>query len=198
MLLASLGRYRLRTMQQVQNALGDELQLHAGTEPYDRTVKVLGPSDLNMTVVKNFYAPGGILWQGVSWPAALSVPVLVIDLNPRVLTNWVLLVWRRIAGRHTILWGHAFPRRGRRSMTDIVRGAMRTLASGVLSYTSTEADILKRIHSMPIHVAPNALYLSEEMGFTDNGERPDVVYVGRLVAEKKPELLVRGFEIAAP
>lgn len=195
--VASLGRYRLRTMQAVQAALGDDLVIAAGTVPYDTSIKVLSARDLPMVEVVNHFGPGGLLWQGIPWRQALKAETLLIDLNPRVLSNWVLLGARRLLGRRTLLWGHAFPRAGKGARSDTVRGLMRSLADGLVSYTRTQAEELRRLHRKTVYVAPNALYLRSEMGFEPAPERRAVIYVGRLQADKKIALLIEGFAAAA-
>jgi len=196
LIVASLGRYRLRTMQAVQRALGPELMIAAGTMPYDRSIRVLNSTDLPMQSVTNHYGPGGILWQGLPWRQAMGTETLVTDLNPRVLSNWVLLLARKALGRRTLLWGHAFPRSGKTAASDRVRGWMRSLADGIISYTRTQATELRALHGVPVYAAPNALYLRNEMGFADPSERDAVVYVGRIEPNKKVSLLVEGFALA--
>lgn len=197
MLVASLGRYRLRTIQAVMQSLGDDLTIAAGTVPYDRSIKVLTPADLAMREVANHYGPHGLLWQDVPWRQALGAETVIADLNPRVLSGWVLLLARRMAGRRTVLWGHAFPRSGRRAASDRVRGWMRGLADGVLSYTTTQADEVRAMHRVEVYSAPNALYRRAEMGFVADSDRDSVVYVGRIESDKKVSLLLEGFAVAA-
>lgn len=197
MVVASLGRYRMQTIQAVQDALGSELTIVAGTRPYDPSIKVLTPADIPMQVASNHYAPGGILWQGLPWREALEAETVVADLNPRVISTWALLLARKAMRRRTALWGHAFPRLGRASLSDLLRGWMRSMADGIISYTRTQADELRALHAAPVYVAPNALYHRREMGFARSAERASVIYVGRLEASKKVALLVEGFALAA-
>jgi glycosyltransferase involved in cell wall biosynthesis len=196
-LVASLGRYRQRTMQAVQRALGSDLLIAAGTVPYDKSVKVLTSDDIAMQEVPNLYGPVGLLWQWFPWRQALKAETLVADLNPRVLSGWALLLLRRMLRRRTLLWGHAFPRSGRGAPSDRVRGWMRSLADGMVCYTQTQANELRALHGTPVYTAPNALYLREEIGFSRNIARHAAVYVGRIEPSKKVALLLEGFGHAA-
>lgn len=197
MVVASLGRYRLRTMKALQEALGADLTVIAGTSPYDPSIKVLTPADIFMRKATNHYGPGGLLWQGLPWHEAMKANTLVTDLNPRVISSWVLLLARKALGRRTVLWGHAFPRSGRSSPSDRLRGGMRSLADGLISYTRTQANELRALHALPVYAAPNALYHAKEMGFVGSSRRDSVVYVGRVEASKKVSLLLDGFNLAA-
>src|SRR4051812_1708119 len=103
MVVASLGRYRQRTIDAVREALGGDLTIVAGTRPYDRSIKVLTQADIPMRVAANHYAPGGILWQGLPWREVWGAETVVADLNPRVVSTWVVLLARKAMGRRTVL-----------------------------------------------------------------------------------------------
>ena len=85
--------------------------------------------------------------------------VAVLELNPRILNNWIVLILRRIMRRTTYAWGHAFPRRGAGRGSDRLRSVLRRIASGVILYTEAERSALSgRLRSSQLWVAPNALY----------------------------------------
>lgn len=173
--------------------------LYAGDKSPDGTVRLMNPEDLAFTRLRNWYLPGGLLFQGgLPWRQAIQCRTVVLDLNPRVPANWLLLTIRRSLRRTTILWGHAWPRSGRESRTERIRHAMRSLADGLIAYTESEANELRVIHpGKRIAVAPNALYCAEQMRYDGAQSRTDFVYVGRLVPEKKVFLLVEAFAIVA-
>ena len=47
-----------------------------------------------------------------------------------------------------------------------------------------------------VFVAPNSLYKRKDMAFCETSQRRNFIYVGRLIQEKKPRLLLKAFERA--
>jgi glycosyltransferase involved in cell wall biosynthesis len=112
-----------------------------------------------------------------------------------VLSTWALLVARRVMRRPTILWGHGWPRAGAHARSDRLRHAQRLLATSLVVYTEAQRRALeRRMPGKRIVAAPNAM-LPRGMMSPAVGDSPptDFVYVGRLVAEKKPVLLAQAF-----
>ncbi|WP_315095720.1 glycosyltransferase family 4 protein [uncultured Cellulomonas sp.] len=197
---ASLASYRTRTMRAVMAEMGDELTVFAGTPAPDVATRLVDYDALGIRTLRNRYVLGGrVTIQNSPIRALLGAQVALVDLNPRMVLNWPILLIRRLLGRPTLVWGHAWPRQGRGSRTDTVRGWMRRLANGVITYTESQAEELRQIYpGKPITAAPNALYYRDEFAETSNeGERDAIIYVGRLVAEKKPALLVEAFNVVA-
>jgi glycosyltransferase involved in cell wall biosynthesis len=192
--LGSLGRYRLEVLRDVLQQ-NPGLEIYAGERSPDGTVRVLQAGELPFRALRNYYLPRGILIQfGIPIRRALRARILLLDLNPRSLSTWPLLFARRVLGRPTVLWGHAWPRRGRFSRTERVRRAMRGLADGLLTYTETEAAQLRQLHPRStIIAAPNSLYRREQIRHEPEMRRDTFIYVGRLVAAKKVDLAVRAY-----
>lgn len=130
---------------------------------------------------------------------ALGARSLMLDLNPRCITAWGLLLLRRLLGRRTLVWGHLFPRAGAGAWTARLRKAMRALAHGTVLYGYDSVNpALDQLPKQPVWVAPNSLYPIEVLSApVTTTPRTRVLYVGRLVAEKKVDLLVRSFCRAA-
>jgi len=137
---------------------------------------------------------------------AISLSSLVVDLNPRSLTAWFLLIVRAILRRRTLVWGHLNPQAGADSRTAHLRRAMRRLASGTIAYTYEDARSARlALPESAVWVAPNALYSQADLasltaapayGAGDEIDRRDsVLYVGRLESPKKVALLVDGFAL---
>lgn len=119
---------------------------------------------------------------------------LVMELNPRIVSNWLLLLLRKIIGKKTILWGHAWPIRGRLSKSDKVRHLMRLLSDSIICYTKAQEKELKEL--MPnkyICSAPNSLFYKKDMRSDVTLQGNNIIYVGRLVASKKPSIAIRAF-----
>jgi len=136
-----------------------------------------------------------VLWQRDSTRRLLDADVAILEINPRILNIWVIGVVRKLLGRPTVLWGHAWPRKGRESFTDRIRHSQRRVADVLVTYTETERSELSAV--MPkatIIAAPNSLYSRADIvAAADGAPRTDFVYVGRVEPVKKPELLLDAF-----
>jgi glycosyltransferase involved in cell wall biosynthesis len=196
----ALPDYRRLFVEELRRSLDARLVIVTGRSGFEPTVR-FSPVDVETTVVHNVYLLGRrLLWQQGSVRPTLGSAVSIVELNPRVISTWVTLAIRRMWGRPTLAWGHAWPRAGRATRSTRIRTLMRRFASDVLVYTHSEADALAR--STPgkrIHAAPNGLYpVSRAVVDADVRPADDVVYVGRLVDRKKPLLLLDAFAEALP
>jgi glycosyltransferase involved in cell wall biosynthesis len=138
-------------------------------------------------------------WQRIDIRAATKARLVVLELNPRILSTWVVLITRRILNRPTIAWGQVFGRQGSRSKTERLRRFMRQLFDGLIAYTESERSSFHELHpDKECWVAANAIYRRDEMVTTSDGPiRNDFTYIGRLVAEKRPHLALEAFRILA-
>jgi glycosyltransferase involved in cell wall biosynthesis len=189
--------YRIRFFTALSGRLGPHLTILSGNEDWYPDVKHAGTvphvATRNIFVVRR-----QLLWQSGSLGPLMKADVAVVGLNPRILTNWVALLVRRLRRRRTVLWGHAWPRRGMMSTTDRLRASMRALADTVIVYTESEADALRRSSpGIDVIAAPNALYAKGELAAVASSTPTDFVCVGRLNPMKKPDLLLRAFALAA-
>jgi len=197
MSFASLGAYRLEAMKLVQEYFGPSLRIYAGPALGSSAIRVIDTKDLDYEVVSTASLFGRLLLQRIPFIKFLNCRVLLLDLNPRIPHVWALVILRRALHRPTILWGHAFPRGGREAKTESVRRALRTLSTGLVAYTTTQAEELSQLHpGKKINAAPNALYSQAKFVFDEESDRDTFIYVGRLVPSKKPLLLVQAFELA--
>ncbi|MBY4225578.1 glycosyltransferase [Rhodococcus fascians] len=195
LITASLANYRLPTMNGLKGSLGDELTIVGGDAAPDGDIRLIDPAFLDYQVVRNRFFGNGFLYQDIPWLQAINSQCLVLDLNPRVIHVWILLILRRVLRRRTLVWGHAWPRAGRGSKTDAVRGLIRLLAGGLITYTHEQARELRAVYpSKQIVAAPNSLYKRSDILALDTDRARDTfIYVGRLIPEKKPLLLVESF-----
>lgn len=169
--------------------------LYAGKTYFEKTVK----TDLDAQGLKlinnHFFLNRSLLFQTGMWRDVINCKVLIIEMNPRIISNWLILLLRKIFKRKTILWGHAWPRKGKHSKSDKLRNLIRNLGDYIIVYTESQKLELKEV--MPnkrIFIAPNATFFREEMVVNDNyTQAQNIIYVGRLSNEKKPILLVKGF-----
>lgn len=198
--LTSTASYRQPFIDEVVASLGDRFLILAGEAP--RVVAV--PSEIDahgrMRMVKNRYlADKPLLWQSGVIAPSLSAQSVVLVFSPWVLSNWVVLVLRRLLRRRTVLWGHAWSRSGAGSRTNLIRRAMLRLSNGFLAYTRRDAEEVRRLTKVGhVWVAPNALYLANKAPAVSNGLEPtNFIISGRLVAEKKVDLAIDAFTRAS-
>lgn len=140
------------------------------------------------------------LWQ--VWPGYFSTllarNVRVVELNPRCVTSWLSLLCSRVFKRgKTVVWGHLLNRAGEQKRWS-ARQLMLKLANGALFYTQGQMDAFKATPSGQATIsgyAPNSVvYASQVTHFDQAGQ--DFLYVGRLVADKKPMVLLEAFLLA--
>lgn len=186
--------YRKKLFDTLKNSLGDEFQLFAGKNYFEESVKTDSSIKYLREINNTYLLNRKFLFQTGMWKEALSAGTLIMEMNPRILSNWLLLLFRKILRKKTILWGHAWPRNGKESRSDKVRHWMRQLGDVIVTYTKTQAEELQE--KMPykkIVCAPNSLYYRAEMQCENKPEISDIIYVGRLTKLKKPAILVEAF-----
>lgn len=201
--LAVLPKYRTECVRKLKEALGANLEIFVSSAHLDSSVRTGIPAEyyeeLSMT---RFLGDRGFIQRG-HFGRAIAADTTIVDLNPRSVSAWMILLTRQVLGRRSLVWGHIHPRAGSSSSTSVLRLAMRRLAAGTVSYTYRDAA--KALHDLPgqlVWTAPNALYSRDQFtvakSATDNEtSRVDVLYVGRFAPAKKVELLVRGFAEAS-
>lgn len=145
-----------------------------------------------------FLAGRRLAWQRGVTLRSIGAPAVVIELNPRILTSWLILLGRLLLQRPTSGWGHAQPRQLPTGPSVIARRLMQRLCESLILYTKSEAETIETL--MPgkqTVVAANAVYptaLMQPVGTCD--EATDFVMIGRLVEEKKPRLAIEAFSLA--
>jgi glycosyltransferase involved in cell wall biosynthesis len=200
LLRPAIGDYRLPALELLSERLGGRLEVLAGDADFAPTSRTTSDLGGLLRPVRNRYLLGRrVLWQSGCWNDVIEADVAVLELNPRMLSSWLLMLARRFRRRPTVLWGHAFPRAGPEARTDALRGVMRRLADVVLVYTGTERDQLLRDHPGELVLAaPNALYREADIRPAPAASPGTFVSVGRLVPLKKPWLLLEAFRAARP
>lgn len=201
MYLAVLPAYRQSCMEILVDTFDGDLRLFVSDRHLDRTVKS-GVQVPGLRMVRMVRLLGNrVFLQTGHLREALSLGTLIVDLNPRSITAWMLLVVRRALKKRTLVWGHLHPRAGSETRTASIRRAMRRIATGTVSYTYSDQDAARdELPGQPVWAATNALYRAEDIHPSespDTAERTDVVYVGRFEPAKKVDLLVKAFAAAA-
>lgn len=200
MYLAVLPGYRQSCMEILVNNFDGDLRLFVSDRHLDRSVKsgVKVPGLRGVRMVR-LLGDRAFIQLG-HLREALTLDTLVVDLNPRSITAWTILVARRALKKRTLVWGHLHPRAGSETRTASIRHAMRRLAAGTISYTYSDQDEARReLPGQPVWVATNALYRAEDIqpgAAREPAERTDILYVGRFELAKKVDLVVKAFAVA--
>ena len=199
-LQSTIPDYRVPVFAALRERLPDGLTIVCGETDFSENVRIGADLGAHVLVENVFLADRRLLWQRRTVRRLTRPRSVMLELNPRIVNTWLILVLRRLRGRRSVVFGHAWPRRGPTARTDRVRHLMRRLADAVVVYTDSQARELAAL--MPrheIYAAPNALY-PRSRAVRDAEHRPatDVLYVGRLVDAKKPGLLLEAFERAVP
>ncbi|MEO9558700.1 MAG: glycosyltransferase [Nonlabens ulvanivorans] len=189
--------YRIKVFDKISTELGDDFTLYGGQFFFDKTITTTTQSKLHQHINNHYLLGRGFLGQNGFWKEVFKDNVLVLSLNPRVLSHWAILLLRSLSRKRTILWGHAWPRSGQKSKSDNLRHLMRSLASEIIVYTEQQKEELKlKMPYKKITAAPNAVLFKDQMSSDTATEVNDIIYVGRLIADKKPLLLYNGFKKA--
>lgn len=180
--------------------LGSSLQIFVSPAHLDSSVRTGIPAEFYESIkIHRVFGDRAFLQQG-GVRAAVGADTTVVDLNPRSVTAWLILLLRRALRRRTLVWGHIHPQAGALSKTAHLRVAMRRLAAGTISYTYRDADKARvDLPKQTVWTAPNSLYVKRDITAAESSPegRTDVLYVGRFASAKKVDLLVRGFALAA-
>ncbi|MGQ0845821.1 MAG: glycosyltransferase [Sporichthyaceae bacterium] len=168
-------------------------RFYVGRNHFEPTVELSPAIAQKAVVVDNLFLGGRkALWQrGVVGPA-VGARSAVLELNPRILSVWIILAGRRALGRRSLVWGHAWPRSGAESRTLWLRKAMMRLASGVLLYTESDRQAVAKYSGRPTFVAPNSV-CSRSSTVPRAGAACNVVQIGRLVEAKRPVLTLQAW-----
>ncbi|TMM29905.1 glycosyltransferase [Polaribacter aestuariivivens] len=185
--------YRSEFFKEIRQKLKENFELFGGKYYFDKSIK----SDVSIekSAVKNYFLFNRkLLFQIGIWHLLFKNVVLVLEMNPRILSNWIFLVIRRILNKETILWGHAWSKNGKNSNSERLRTLMKLLSTKIIVYTNKQKDELKQI--MPkkvILAAPNSLVNRSKMLTKTPNKSLNLIYVGRLSIHKKPFFLVKAF-----
>ena len=178
----------------------DQLTFLVGDEHFGGGVRTAVDSPLVRRSGQNrFFAGRRLAWQPRVVRPAIRAHTAVVELNPRLLSTWFVLVMRSILRRRTLAWGHAWPRDGRHARSDRLRRVVRDLSDGLIVYINDDREaLLAAGYKKRVYVAPNAIARSDQQHAMAKKDRSSLVWIGRLVAAKKPQLAIDAFRLAIP
>lgn len=188
--------YRKKVFQSIRENLGENFTLYSGSTSFEKSIKTDETINFLKPVKNHYFFIRKVLFQTGMWQDCLQCDVLILELNPRIISNWLLLIFRKTLLKKSVLWGHAWPRNGKKSSSDNIRNLMRILASEIIVYTKTQQKELEtKMPYKKFTAAPNSLFYKSEMQVTemDKKEITDIIFVGRLTSTKKPNFLVSAF-----
>lgn len=190
----SIGDYRQGVLDKLVESLGDDFSVLAGKEYFESSTKTRVDIGSNLKIIKNsFFLKRKVLMQWDALFPSIKCDSVILELNPRIISAWLILIARMLLRKKTILWGHSWPRSGMTSRSESLRFVFRSLASHILVYTDTQKNqLMIRMPRKSIQSAPNSLYSKSDMWVPD-AERKNFIYVGRLVEKKKPCLMIEAF-----
>jgi glycosyltransferase involved in cell wall biosynthesis len=193
--LAVLPAYRSFAFNQLSDYFKEELSVFASESSIDRKVKTdFSIPNVEKIPILRFKK---VFLQYLAWNCALQAKTLVLDLNPRSISAWILLLSRRMLRRRTLVWGHVSSRVKNPITSGRLRRIMRKIAHATIVYTySEQAKASIEIPGSTVYVAPNSLYPQELLGRNSQMERKNIIYSGRLVEEKRVNLLIHAFSLS--
>lgn len=186
--------YRLPLFQELKRRLGDRFTLACGQDGFATALQTCAAAHSLRVELRNRYLfSRRLLWQQGLMERAMAADLLIIEFSLRTISTWLVLARRAAQGKPTVMWGHAA---GRSRRMDWLKRWMFRRCQGFVAYTQSQADRIKgEFPPLLVWAAPNAVMWRRECYFEP--QAPDlingIIYVGRLVAEKKPRLLLDGF-----
>lgn len=135
------------------------------------------------------------IWPGM-WRDIFSKEDKVVELNPRCIITWLCVFSSFFLRRgKTFTWGHRLGRDGKyRSLS--LRNAIVFFSNGVIFYTNDQMEEFKSTKLgtyKKCTYAPNSVIHASDVSTSNSNKIDDFIYCGRLVPEKKVELLVKAF-----
>lgn len=199
LLQTAVGDYRQEVLEVVKARLGNAFVVLAGSEYFDGTTKTRINLGENLRIITNVFIRRKLSFQLGCWRETVGAEAAILELNPRILSVWVMIAIRRLLNKRTAMWGHASSRAGPGKGGTFLRDSMCMLAGRVVAYTNTEARrFQERMPELEIVAAPNSLYSRSRIRpATSEAPPTDILFAGRLVRDKKPMLLLDAFALAA-
>lgn len=137
-----------------------------------------------------------LCWQSglLAWLRRADPAALILEANPRYLSNWLAQGWMRRRGRPVLGWGLGAPRTGNLLERAFRRAYLRRF-DGLIAYSHKGAAEYRAIGLANVTVAVNAV---APRPTEPPPQRPDhldgpptVLFVGRLQARKRIDVLLR-------
>lgn len=156
---------------------------------------------ITITFIDNiFLFRENLLYQKGVISRCISYDIVILEFNPRIISSWIILLIRRLLGRRTALWGHAWSRKGKQSRFRQLRALMRDMSNVIIVYSEQQRKELQ-LEAKPgikIVAAPNSIYRKSDINpLTPNiatDRLNDYIYVGSLKEEKDVLFFIKSYE----
>lgn len=201
-----LPHYRVPFFARLTKELSGRLSIVAGPHSFGGSpVSLSETPGICRVDVHNFFFGSPNLFFGdqlvIQHPLPANVfssTVTVLEFNPRILSNLWILVQRKQMGRPVILWGHGLsPRPDSPRWVKKIRQRMGQFADALIFYNDKgKRDFMDLGFSQDkLFVAHNAIDVrrTRQLASKHTAERKHVLFVGRLIAAKKVDLLIEAF-----
>lgn len=200
-----LPNYRAPFFEALGRACPSGLGIFAGLpRPSEAVESQPALQSAELSRARNLHLFGGrfyLLWQvgWRSWLEAWQPEVLILEANPRYLSTPSMMRWMRRRRRPLIGWGLGAPlaESGRDSLERAIWQRFIARFDALIAYSQRGAEQYARLGFAPqrIVVAPNAvaprpLQPPPQRPPQFQTDRPRVLYVGRLQARKRVDLLL--------
>lgn len=197
-----LPEYRVAFFDRLATACLQGLSLFAGEPRAEEAVETAkGLTIAHHAHARNLHLGSGstyAYWQlGIlPWLYRWQPCVLIMEINPRNLSNPTAARWMRLRGLPVIGWGLGIPRAGTLS-THLHRNLLRHMQA-VIAYSETGAEQYIRAGMNParVFVAANAVTprpstppIERPAFYTD--DTPQLLFIGRLQPRKRVDTLLR-------
>lgn len=190
--------YRVPLFDALHERFGSDFAVYASSSAGDGTIRMDARASAYVRSLETkHWLRGQFAWQSGLSANLERVPVVIAPGSLRILSAQWLLLRRRLAGRPTILWGHAH---GSNRWAGWLRRGMVRTADGFIAYSRSDGELIRRIRGdAKVWVAANSCVWQRECRPAVNpGTMPlNVLAVGRLVRDKKPLLLLDAFARAS-
>ncbi|SDS46437.1 glycosyltransferase family 4 protein [Opitutus sp. GAS368] len=194
--------YREPVFDEIGRRFAGDFELICGEDYFTRDVKVCAhPKPWRTPAGNVFLFSRNLLWQNRVVERLCEADIALLELNPRVISSWVILLARRMSGVPTLLWGHVWARDGIGAWTNIIRLMMMRLSDGIIPYTYTQGkELQRRMPGLLVVTAPNSLVPKAACvaAIAPMERTTDIIFVGRVKLDKKPGLLLEAFALAIP
>lgn len=174
---------------------------------HDALGTITNLSNLNIKILRNSYFTKGsepIIYQRglLALIRSKKYSIIIAEFNPRILSNVIACIYAKRLGIRFVWWGHGMGRHSRGAIMRFRLWLVR-LADAIILYDFDQADkfVSLGVPRKKIFVAPNSIDTQEVSRFArqwSGHERNRVLYIGRLIHNKKVPLLIRGFASAYP
>jgi len=194
---STIDHYRDNFYWRLQDQLSGNLNIIVGANQFETSVKTRISFPHTLTA-NHYFMNRSLLIQPYAIASGVKADTLVIELNPRIISNWIILLLRRIIGRKTNVWGHFDSRKRESTFRTNLKRCMAHLSGGVVfSYTNRDKQRFELQWGLSnVHSLNNALYPYKDIYFLNSENISDFIYCGRLSKDKNVIHIIKSFSLA--